>query len=142
MGDTNLAPCKGQNLYISQRISIFIRCILKLLPLQGALLTDIIPRALPWAKSFCPFRACCLSHLPWAKGSSEGPKREATRLQTLLRMIKKRKLLIFEKHQRKETFFEKNPVPQNADEYLTFIGKEYDFLKKRNRRILNFKINM
>ena len=28
----------------------------KLLPLQGALLTDIIPRALPWAKSFCPFR--------------------------------------------------------------------------------------
>ena len=36
----------------------------------------------------------------------------------------------------------KNPVPQNADEYLTFIGKEYDFLKKRNRRILNFKINM
>ena len=30
----------------------------KLLPLQGALLTDIIPRALPWAKSFCPFRAC------------------------------------------------------------------------------------
>lgn len=39
-------------------------------------------------------------------------------------------------------FFEKNPVPQNADEYLTFIGKEYDFLKKRNRRILNFKINM
>ena len=39
-------------------------------------------------------------------------------------------------------FFEKNPVPQNADEYRTFIGKEYDFLKKRNRRILNFKINM
>lgn len=27
-------------------------------------------------------------------------------------------------------FFEKNPVPHNADEYLTFIGKEYDFLKK------------
>ena len=37
----------------------FIRCILKLLPLQGALLIAIIPRALPWAKSFCPFRACC-----------------------------------------------------------------------------------
>jgi len=33
-------------------------CILKLLPLQGALLTDLIPRAMPWAKSFCPFRAC------------------------------------------------------------------------------------
>ena len=28
--------------------------------LQGALLIDIIPRALPWARSFCPFRACCL----------------------------------------------------------------------------------
>ena len=26
---------------------------------QGALLIGIIPRALPWAKSFCPFRACC-----------------------------------------------------------------------------------
>ena len=26
----------------------------KLLPLQGALLIAIIPRALPWAKSFCP----------------------------------------------------------------------------------------
>ena len=25
------------------------------------------PRALPWAKSFCPFRACCLYPLPWAK---------------------------------------------------------------------------
>ena len=36
----------------------------------------------------------------------------------------------------------KNPVPRTADEYLTFIGKEYDFLKKRNRRIINFKINM
>ena len=39
-------------------------------------------------------------------------------------------------------FFEKNPVPRTADEYFTFIGKEYDFLKKRNRRIINFKINM
>ncbi|WP_228114091.1 hypothetical protein, partial [Segatella copri] len=34
--------------------------VLKLLPLQGALLIAFIPRALPWAKSFCPFRACCL----------------------------------------------------------------------------------
>ena len=30
---------------------------IKLLPLQGALPIAIIPRALPWAKSFCPFRA-------------------------------------------------------------------------------------
>ena len=35
--------------------------VLKLLPLQGALFaTHKKPRALPWAKSFCPFRACCL----------------------------------------------------------------------------------
>ena len=32
---------------------------LKLLPLQGALLIAFIPRAMPWAKSFCPYRACC-----------------------------------------------------------------------------------
>ena len=30
---------------------------LGIMPLQGALLTAFIPRALPWAKSFCPFRA-------------------------------------------------------------------------------------
>ena len=40
---------------------------IKLLPLQGALLTVTIPRAMPWAKSFCPFRACWLYPLPWAK---------------------------------------------------------------------------
>ena len=34
-----------------------------MLPLQGALLIGFIPRALPWAKSFCPFRACCLELL-------------------------------------------------------------------------------
>ena len=46
------APCKGKS---------FMFCLefLKLLPLQGALLIAIIPRALPWARSFCPFRACC-----------------------------------------------------------------------------------
>ena len=33
-------------------------CILKLLPLQGAGEMLFIPRALPWARSFCPFRAC------------------------------------------------------------------------------------
>ena len=31
--------------------------ILKLLPLQGALLNTMIPRALPWARRGCPFRA-------------------------------------------------------------------------------------
>ena len=29
-----------------------------LLPLQGAELQQLLPRALPWARSFCPFRAC------------------------------------------------------------------------------------
>ena len=28
----------------------------KLLPLQGAFLIAVVPRAMPWAKSFCPFR--------------------------------------------------------------------------------------
>ena len=52
--NANLSPCKGKSFTYRNGFSIFIRCILKLLPLQGALLTDIIPRALPWAKSFCP----------------------------------------------------------------------------------------
>ena len=46
------APCKGKSF-------ILLPGVLKLLPLQGVLLIAIIPRALPWAKSFCPFRACC-----------------------------------------------------------------------------------
>ena len=33
--------------------------ILKLLPLQGDRLASVKPRAMPWARSFCPFRACC-----------------------------------------------------------------------------------
>ena len=52
-------PCKGKSFTYRRGFSIFIRCILKLLPLQGASLIAIIPRAMPWAKSFCPFRACC-----------------------------------------------------------------------------------
>ena len=43
--------------------------VLKLLPLQGArFATHKKPRALPWAKSFCPFRARCLY---WLLASSE-----------------------------------------------------------------------
>ena len=37
--------------------------MIKLLPLQGVLLIAIIPRAMPWARSFCPFRACCFQEL-------------------------------------------------------------------------------
>jgi len=47
----NKAPCKGKSL-------MFTLEFLKLLPLQGVGLYIIIPRALPWARSFCPFRAC------------------------------------------------------------------------------------
>ena len=36
-----------------------LRQFSKLLPLQGALLIAIIPRALPWARSFCPFYYIC-----------------------------------------------------------------------------------
>ena len=32
------------------------------MPLQGALKIAIIPRAMPWARSFCPFRAF-LNHM-------------------------------------------------------------------------------
>ena len=45
---------------------VFILNILmfsKLLPLQGARLIALIPRVLPWARSFCPFRACCFREL-------------------------------------------------------------------------------
>ena len=59
INDIQLTPCKGKSFTYRRGFSFFIRCILKLLPLQGALLIGIIPRALPWARSFCPFRACC-----------------------------------------------------------------------------------
>ena len=35
---------------------------IRLLPFQGVLLTAIIPRVLPWARSFCPFRAWGVKH--------------------------------------------------------------------------------
>ena len=44
------APCKGN--------SFILPGVLKLLPLQGDRLPPKTPRALPWAMSFCPFRAC------------------------------------------------------------------------------------
>ena len=48
---------KGQKLSINRQYT-------KLLPLQGVLLNASIPRALPWARSFCPFRACGKFLLP------------------------------------------------------------------------------
>ena len=39
-------------------------CHLTLLPFQGALAAFILPRALPWAKCFCPFRACLKRFYP------------------------------------------------------------------------------
>ena len=77
INDIQLTPCKGKSFTYRRGFSIFIRCILKLLPLQGASLNAFIPRALPWARSFCPFRACCcglLDHqgvlLIWAAWTS------------------------------------------------------------------------
>ena len=67
LGTQTWRPVKGKIFTYRNGLSFFIMCILKLLPLQGALLTDIIPRALPWAKSFCPFRACW-EFIPIAKG--------------------------------------------------------------------------
>ena len=44
--------------------------IIKLLPFQGDFVVSILkPRALPWAKSFCPFRAYgmwLMTHRPWS----------------------------------------------------------------------------
>ena len=65
------APCKGKSFKIHRikmetplRYVKLLPVVLKLLPLQGALFaTHKKPRALPWAKSFCPFRACCLYEL-------------------------------------------------------------------------------
>ena len=62
------APCKGKSFKIhlikmenSLRYVKLLPVVLKLLPLQGArFATHKKPRAMPWAKSFCPFRACCL----------------------------------------------------------------------------------
>ena len=51
----NTLPVRAKALHIAEDFQI-LWCILKLLPLQGALLIGIIPRALPWAMSFCPFR--------------------------------------------------------------------------------------
>ena len=48
---------KGQKLSITRQYT-------KLLPLQGVLLNASIPRALPWARSFCPFRAYGENLLP------------------------------------------------------------------------------
>ena len=45
------APCKGKSFKN-------IAAVWKLLPLQGVITISIfIPRVLPWARSFCPFRA-------------------------------------------------------------------------------------
>ena len=58
------APCKGKSFKIHRiKMETPLRYV-KLLPLQGArFATHKKPRALPWAKSFCPFRACCLYEL-------------------------------------------------------------------------------
>ena len=43
----------------SSLVYIFtILAFLMLLPLQGARLIALIPRVVPWARCFCPFRAC------------------------------------------------------------------------------------
>ena len=61
------APCKGKSFKIHLiTIENPLRYV-KLLPLQGVSCISLIPRALPWAKSFCPFRACCWVFLAfWA----------------------------------------------------------------------------
>ena len=40
--------------------SFLISFLKRLLPLQDARWIALIPRVLPWARCFCPFRACLL----------------------------------------------------------------------------------
>ena len=63
------APCKGKSFKIHLiNIENPLRYV-KLLPLQGALFaTHQKPRVLPWAKSFCPFRAGCFCELLGLRG--------------------------------------------------------------------------
>ena len=45
--DATLSPCKGKSFTYRRGFSIFIMCILKLLPLQGALLITLYPGRCP-----------------------------------------------------------------------------------------------
>ena len=47
---------KAQKL-LAQGIALGIMAISKT-PCKGDRLAHVIPRAMPWARSFCPFRAC------------------------------------------------------------------------------------
>ena len=68
INDIQLTPCKGKSFTYRRGFSIFIRCILKLLPLQGALLIALYPGRCPglWASALSgraavgclAFRAC------------------------------------------------------------------------------------
>ena len=49
-GYWKLAPFGDRRLFAK------LECFIKLLPLQGAGRNAMIPRAMPWATSFCPFR--------------------------------------------------------------------------------------
>ena len=42
INDIQLTPCKGKSFTYRREFSIFIRCILKLLPLQGAKFANMI----------------------------------------------------------------------------------------------------
>ena len=50
------SPCKGNS---------FVYCLVlwSFCPYRATGLCPQLPRALPWAKSFCPFRACCFYEL-------------------------------------------------------------------------------
>ncbi len=50
------APCKGKSFKIPGDKQSFC-------PYRATSSVFIIPRALPWARSFCPFRACCFRSL-------------------------------------------------------------------------------
>ena len=70
INDIHLTPCKGKSFTYRRGFSFFIRCILKLLPLQGALLITLYPGRCPGLGAsalsgraaymgFLTFWACC-----------------------------------------------------------------------------------
>ena len=80
INDIQLTPCKGKSFTYRRGFSIFIRSILKLLPLQGASLNALYPGRCPGlgasalsgraAVGCLPFRACCLYGLLGLQGAS------------------------------------------------------------------------
>ena len=79
INDIQLTPCKGKSFTYRRGFSFFIRCILKLLPLQGALLITLYPGRCPGlgasalsGRAAVDFLAFWALLLIWAFGPFQG----------------------------------------------------------------------